>query len=113
MRVLITKTFTLFQRVSFIEKDVKIGTITLDDTDSKVTKLWNFYVEEDFRCHGFGFKALTKIIKRTKKDLWLFVYRDNLRAINLYKKAGFQIINDNPFRLTYEMTYKYLDNPEG
>jgi ribosomal protein S18 acetylase RimI-like enzyme len=46
--------------------------------------------------------------------MWLFVWKENQRAIHFYKKAGFHIIGSYDFRLTethsnpnHQMLLKY------
>ena len=60
------------------------------------------YLEEDYRGLGIG----TDIIKNVLKEndiVYLWAYKDNVRAVSLYKRLGFVVIEDSDFR--YHMKY--------
>ena len=38
--------------------------------------------------------------KNNEAGMWLFVWKENPRAISFYKKAGFEIIGSYDFKLT-------------
>ncbi len=58
----------------------------------------NISVKEEFRRQGIAFFMLTKLLKRNDdKTVELTVLKDNVNAINLYKKLGFRIIGE-PFK---------------
>ncbi len=70
-------------------------------------------IHPDKRRRGYGFQALTEVIKMYRSQginiFYLGVYSDNERAINLYKKLGFVTIehkeqNERPYEL---MELKY------
>lgn len=56
----------------------------------------NFGIEESYRFKGFGKILMEKLIKESKrkniKNLYIRVDSNNIPAINLYKKVGFQKI---------------------
>ena len=61
-----------------------------------VNVIWNVYVAEEFRRQGFATIMLQRIIKKYKdsRPLILYVYKDNVAAISLYEKLGFEIIGE-------------------
>lgn len=63
----------------------------------------SFFVKEEFRGKGYGTKLINKAINLAKKQkadsVELNVNRDNLAAINLYKKSGFKKTNKDYYRL--------------
>ena len=74
--------------------------------------LWGFRVFEEFQGKGYSYKMLSEVIKlakkRSDKPLVLYVYADNEIAINVYKKAGFEITGTYdraPYGDAWEMTY--------
>lgn len=76
----------------------------------------NISVKESFRHRGIAFFMLTKLLERNDKStVELTVLADNVNAINLYKKLGFQIIGE-PFKdyggynLPEEYCYKMVLN---
>ena len=60
------------------------------------------YLEEEYRNKGIG----TDIIKNILKDnniVYLYVYKENTKAISLYKRLGFKVIEETELR--YYMKY--------
>ncbi|MGE5455556.1 MAG: GNAT family N-acetyltransferase [Ignavibacteriales bacterium] len=54
------------------------------------------YIENLYRNKGIGSNIINNIIK-TNKLIYLWVYKDN-KAINLYKKYDFKIIDETDSR---------------
>lgn len=78
-----------------------VGLVSVVDNEGKKT-LEEIYIEKEYRNKGIG----SDIIKNTisKNDtLYLYVYKSNAKAISLYKKLGFDIIEETDTR--YYMKY--------
>ena len=58
------------------------------------------YIEEEYRNQKIGSELIKNILKQ---DTYLWVYKDNKSAINLYKKLDFKIIEETKTR--YFMKY--------
>lgn len=74
--------------------------LVVNKDDGKL--LDEIYLEEDYRGLGIG----TDIIKNVLKEndiVYLWAYKDNVRAVSLYKRLGFVVIEDSDFR--YHMKY--------
>ena len=86
----------------FIAYDGKaIGCIAIkEDTTIEVGRL---YVLPDYRNQGIG-KNIIKNILKQNDTVYLWVYKKNKKAIKLYKKLGFNIIEETESR--YYMKYK-------
>ena len=69
-----------------------------------VTKLERLYLLKDFYGLGLGLELLNYNIELSKKmnqaGMWLFVWKENHRAINFYNKAGFKITGSHDFKLS-------------
>ena len=79
----------------------KIGCLLLTPKDDGVL-LDEIFIEEEYRNNGIG----TSIIKNILKDndiAYLWVYKENVKAISIYKKLGFKIIDETDSR--YYMQY--------
>lgn len=78
-----------------------VGSLLLkDNEDGKL--LDEVYLEENYRNKGIG----TNIIKRildSNEVVYLWVYKKNIKAISLYKKLGFNVIEETESR--YYMKY--------
>ena len=60
------------------------------------------YIEENYRNKGIGTDIIKNILEKNN-IIYLYVYKDNIRAFNLYKRLGFNIIEETESR--YYMKY--------
>ncbi len=69
-----------------------------------ITKLERLYLLEEFHGLKLGldlFNYNMKLsIQNNQKGMWLFVWKENQRAIRFYKKSGFEIIGSHDFKLS-------------
>lgn len=73
-----------------------------------VTKLERLYLLKEFHHLKFGLKLFDFNVNESKKNnqagMWLFVWTENERALNFYKKAGFKIIGNHDFEISKNHT---------
>ncbi len=71
---------------------------------ANTTKLERLYLLKEFYSLQLGLKLFefnVNLSKENKQEgMWLFVWKENHRAINFYKKHGFKIIGSYDFKLT-------------
>ena len=91
----------------------------IENIDIKnVTKLERIYILKDFYHLKLGLQLLNFIIEVSKSNkqegMWLYVWTENERAFNFYKKNGFKIIGRHDFKISenhsnpnYQMLVKY------
>ena len=79
-----------------------IGCVLVEQKDDGVL-LDEIYIEKDYRNKGIGTDIIKKILIENK-IVFLWVYKLNVKAINLYKKCGFYIIGETETR--YYMQYR-------
>ncbi len=79
----------------------KIGCLLLQNKDDGVL-LDEIYLEKKYRKNGIGTDIIKKIISENN-IIYLWVYQLNTKAISLYKKLGFKIIEESKTR--YYMKY--------
>lgn len=69
-----------------------------------VTKLDRIYLLKEFYGLKLGYELFTFNVELSKKNgqagMWLFVWKENHRAVNFYKKTGFKIIGSHDFKLS-------------
>jgi ribosomal protein S18 acetylase RimI-like enzyme len=69
-----------------------------------VTKMERLYLLKEFYGSGSGPALFNFNIELSKQNdqagMWLFVWKENPRAISFYKKSGFIIIGSHDFKLT-------------
>jgi RimJ/RimL family protein N-acetyltransferase len=79
---------------SIIDQDGnKIGVLWVQVKDHKAF-IFDFVIDEEFRGKGYGKQALTamdeKLLSMNAQSVELHVFGDNIKAQELYKKAGYQ-----------------------
>lgn len=79
----------------------EIGCLLITNNDDSIS-LDEIYLEKDYRNKGIGTKIIKKLISENK-SVCLWVYKLNEKAISLYKKLGFEIIDETENR--YYMKY--------
>ena len=78
-----------------------IGCVLLaDKDDGKI--LDEIYLEEEYRNKGIG-SDIIKNIQKNNNTLYLWVYKDNKKALSLYKRLMFNVILETETR--YYMKY--------
>lgn len=78
-----------------------VGCLLLTDRDDGKL-LDEIYLEEEYRNKGIGTDIIKRIID-SNKIVYLWVYKENVKAISLYSKLGFIIIDETDTR--YYMKY--------
>ena len=79
----------------------KVGCLLVTKKDDGVI-LDEIYLEEEYRNKGIGTDIIKNILK-INPIVYLWVYKKNIKAISLYKKMKFKIINKTENR--YYMKY--------
>ena len=65
------------------------------------------YIEKEFRNSGIGTDIIMKLLKESNNNnIYLWVYRENSKALSLYKKLGFKIIDETESRYYMEYNVK-------
>ena len=87
---------------------VPIGTAFYKNTRISETEIGLFIGEEKYRGKGIGTQALNRILliiqkKNSYKTVFLKVKRENIHAINLYTKVGFNYKNKGDTSLFLDM----------
>ena len=73
-----------------------IGCVLLTDVDDGKL-LDEIYILEDYRNRGIGTDIIKKIIS-DNSIVYLWVYKENVKAISLYKRLGFDVIDETDLR---------------
>lgn len=81
---------------NIVINDKVVGCLLLTDIDDGKL-LDEIYIEEDYRGKGIGSDIIKRIIMNND-IVYLWVYKKNERAISLYKRLGFIVINETESR---------------
>ena len=86
--------------------DKIIGSILLKDIqEGKLID--EIYIEKEFRNNGIGTDIIMKVVKKSNnKNIYLWVYKENIKAVSLYKRLGFKIIDQTESRYYMEYNVK-------
>lgn len=83
----------------------KIGTIGYYEIEENTILIEELFLEEEYRNCKIGSSILKEIIQKLKnKKIILWVYKNNLIALSLYQKLGFQKIEETKERIKMELT---------
>ncbi len=82
----------------------RIGCLLVTKRDDKVL-LDEIYLEEEYRNRGIGTDIIKNILE-TNSNVYLWVYKENIKAIALYKKLKFKVIDETKTR--YYMEYSII-----
>lgn len=83
-------TFMLKQYKNIVYNEKVIGSLLVRNIDNGIL-LDEIFIEPKFRNTGIGTSIINNIISNTNKNIYLWVYKDNIKAFNLYSKLGFVI----------------------
>lgn len=89
---------------NIIIDDKIIGSVCIRDLEN-ARLLDEIYLEKEFRNKGIGTDIIKKIIENNE-SVYLWVYKENIKAVLLYKRLGFKIIDETEFRYYMEYNVK-------
>lgn len=84
----ITQNITDYQCV--LHNGIKVGYFRLI-TDDGQTELDDLYILPEFQGQGIGTAVLNHCIETSNTPMFLYVFKKNLGAINLYSRIGFSV----------------------
>ena len=94
---------------NIIIDDKIIGSVCIRDLEN-AKLLDEIYLEKEFRNKGIGTDIIRKIIENNE-SVYLWVYKENIKAVLLYKRLGFKIIDETESR--YYMEYNVKGEKEN
>lgn len=86
---------------NIIIDDKIIGSILLKDMPQGKL-IDEIYIEKEFRNNGIGTDIIRKMLENNR-NIYLWVYKENKKAISLYNRLGFIIVDETESR--YYMKY--------
>lgn len=95
---------TLKDYFNIIVDDKVIGSVIIINL-RRGKLLDEIYLEKEFRNNGVGTDIIRKIIENNK-SVYLWVYKENIKAVSLYKRLGFKIIDETESRYYMEYNVK-------
>jgi ribosomal-protein-alanine N-acetyltransferase len=77
--------------IGYFLKERLIGYILTNVTD-QIDIIW-IYVDKEYRRQGYASELIDYLSKKVNRSIMIEVNENNIEAINLYKKMGFELIN--------------------
>ncbi len=84
-----------------------VGTSAVRRVDNRTCEIKRIYVRKDFRGRGFGSALLLQALKFAEENYSTVVLKTDARlkdAINLYRRNGFSVINEEDGVTYFEKT---------
>ena len=78
-----------------------IGSILIRKIDDGLL-LDEIFIEKEYRNKGIGSSIIKNYVLNNDYNIYLWVYKDNIKAFNLYKKLGFKIKEETDSRYYME-----------
>lgn len=78
-----------------------IGSILVRKIDEGLL-LDEIFIEKEYRNNGIGSSIIKNYVLDNDDNIYLWVYKDNIKAFNLYKKLGFKIKEETNSRYYME-----------
>lgn len=105
----LSDTKNIYHLIHYQEQPAGYSKIILNDKFANiqlenVTKLERLYLLKEFYNMKLGLELLNYNIELAKQNnqtgMWLFVWKENHKAFDFYKKMGFEIIGDYNFKIS-------------
>ena len=96
----IPKQIENYQMISIDDKVIGCLLITNNEDGTLLDEL---YIHPEFQNRGIGTNIIKDLMRR-EYNIYLWVYKNNVKAFNLYQKLGFNIIEETENR--YYMKYE-------
>lgn len=78
-----------------------IGSILIRKIDDGLL-LDEIFIEKEYRNKGIGSSIIKNYVLDNDYNIYLWVYKDNIKSFNLYKKSGFKIKEETDSRYYME-----------
>ena len=95
----------LYQEITLYDGDTKIGEA---EVDLKGKMLSRMVIYEPYQDKGYGQKIVTELTEKYGLNV-LWVNADNHRAIHVYEKCGYHIVEPTMYKMVKKITLKGED----
>lgn len=96
----------IFEYKNIVLNNIIVGSFLITKNENGLL-LDEIFIEEQFRNKGIGTSIIKDVVSKSNNNVYLWVYKDNIKAVNLYNKIGFNIKEETDSR--YYMEYKVVD----
>lgn len=97
----------IFEYKNIVLDNIIVGSFLITKNENGLL-LDEIFIEEQYRNKGIGTTIIKDVVSKSNNNVYLWVYKDNIKAVNLYNKIGFNIKEKTDSR--YYMEYKVVEN---
>lgn len=97
----------IFEYKNIVLNNIIVGSFLITKNENGLL-LDEIFIEEQYRNKGIGTSIIKDVVSKSNNNVYLWVYKDNIKAFNLYNKIGFNIKEETNSR--YYMEYKVVEN---
>ena len=97
----------IFEYKNIVLDNIIVGSFLITKNENGLL-LDEIFIEEQYRNKGIGTSIIKDVVSKSNNNVYLWVYKDNIKAVNLYNKIGFNIKEKTDSR--YYMEYKVVEN---
>lgn len=97
----------IFEYKNIVLNNIIVGSFLITKNENGLL-LDEIFIEEQYRNKGIGTSIIKDVVSKSNSNVYLWVYKDNVKAVNLYNKIGFNIKEETDSR--YYMEYKVVEN---
>ena len=97
----------IFEYKNIVLDNIIVGSFLITKNENGLL-LDEIFIEEQYRNKGIGTSIIKDVVSKSNNNVYLWVYKDNIKAVNLYNKIGFNIKEETDSR--YYMEYKVVEN---
>lgn len=97
----------IFEYKNIVLNNIIVGSFLITKNENGLL-LDEIFIEEQYRNKGIGTSIIKDVVSKSNSNVYLWVYKDNVKAFNLYNKIGFNIKEETDSR--YYMEYKVVEN---
>lgn len=92
----------IFEYKNIVLNNIVVGSFLITKNENGFL-LDEIFIEEQYRNKRIGTSIIKGVISKANNNVYLWVYKDNIKAVNLYNKLGFNIKEETDSR--YYMEY--------
>ena len=92
----------IFEYKNIILNNIIVGSFLITKNKDGLL-LDEIFLEEQYRNKGIGTTIIKDVVSKANNNVYLWVYKDNIKAVNLYNKLGFNVKEETDSR--YYMEY--------
>ena len=96
----------IFEYKNIVLNNIIVGSFLITKNENGLL-LDEIFIEEQYRNKGLGTSIIKDVVSKSNNNVYLWVYKDNIKAVNLYNRIGFNIKEETDSR--YYMEYKVVD----